>query len=130
MTCDHGNPAGACYSCDYAAADRGEHNAVVGLALTAILVVGAIVAVLVAGCGGSYPLEPAPDAGADAGPSVPNCAPAGNLIAHGCDDPLHPGCVQCGQEDPLGNWIGTLAACHPFGHADEVCAARCAECAP
>ena len=113
------------------AADR-ENAALRKLIVGGVVIVALVAAVILAGCGGVYPFEPAPDAGADTGLSpLPDCAvvyPGLVLIAHDCDDPLHPSCEQCSAEDASGNFVTTVAQCHPFGRVTDVCAARCGEC--
>jgi len=59
----------------YAEAEKAERRACALLLSVAGIVLALVIAVLVAGCGGAYPLEPAPDAGATQG----DAAPAGTV---------------------------------------------------
>ncbi len=103
-----------------------ERRALIELAWLAVVVVGLVVALIVAGCGGVYPLEPSPDAGADAG-SPPCAAPAGYVvIAHGCDCAAAPLLDVCSTETPDGRDPAPLAGCTLAN--GETCAAACPVC--
>lgn len=115
---------------DYRRADRRETRAAIELTIIGVVVIGMVVALIVAGCGGVYPLEPSPDAGADTGAPLPPCAaPAGYVvIAHGCDCASDPFADDCGTETSQGSDHRVLVNCR-IGNGEH-CVADCAGCAP
>lgn len=105
---------------------RAERRAFVELAFLAVVVVGLVAALIVAGCGGCYPLEPSPDAGADAG-SPPCTAPAGYVIlAHSCDCASAPALDECATETSDGHDHQQLSGC--VQQNGETCTAACPVC--
>lgn len=121
---------------DYRRADRLERRAVVELVSIAVVVVGLVVAVILAGCGGAYPLMPSLDAGADVGADVgadadtdvgvPACPPVLTNIDT-CTSPYSS--YFCCQQCYVGDFVLVQRPCD--GVTAEGFAVHCTrECAP
>ena len=120
-------PSGG-FTAEFDRQSRADRNETIFLSVLTVVVLAAVLGVILAGCGGCYPLEPGPAASADAAPP-PCAAPAGYVvIAHGCDCASDPLADDCGTETSQGYDHHALAACTLEN--GEHCIADCAECAP